>query len=156
MCRNWTDFQSWCVCVSSTGGDGQPPHGVLPAQQAGQLHQPHTGRHRARGGRERGGGRQEGHRHGKQTCAAILDLQSVCILLHGGSPCVLLEFRITCVCVCVCVRVRRPLRWAPSSGCTCPACRTSWGSSSSYDSPGSSAQQASWRPSPSCSCAALV
>lgn len=43
------------------GGDGQHAHGVVTAQQTGQLHQPDSGSPRARGG---WGWRAEGHRHG--------------------------------------------------------------------------------------------
>lgn len=39
------------VTFTLSGGDGQQSHGVFAAQQTGQLHEPHSGRQRARGGR---------------------------------------------------------------------------------------------------------
>lgn len=55
ICSVWGHLsQRWVTGSASwpqTGGNGQQPHGVLAAQQAGQLHQPEPGRRGARGGR---------------------------------------------------------------------------------------------------------
>lgn len=46
---------SAAAAAPHAGGDGHQPHGVVPAQQPGQLLQPAPGEQGARGGREQRG-----------------------------------------------------------------------------------------------------
>lgn len=61
-----------------------------------------------------------------------------------------------CACVFVSLSVPRSTKWEHSSGCTYPACRTSWVWYFSCVSPGLSVRQESWVPSPLSPCAAFV